>query len=509
MLGAPPGGNTAKWPILAEVEPDLHDASAGVFARLAVNEKEQYMSLKTILVGASALAVFATTMPAARADQTTTVFGGGGTLAAKLYRDLFNCYSASAYAIFATSLDNPSNVTYPTSQNAACTTEAAHPVAVAYEPVGSGAGQAAFTTGMPVSFGTPATTNSVAYLNGSATVAASVTPYPEVEFAGSDAYLTPDQISEANAVDNGTPIFAIPTVATPITLPIGQVSGKKLLISDVCKIFSGQEIIKGNTAATQQIYVRLDGSGTSFIFSEFLADNCPTTAGYAFTSANGFPSTAPNWTAAQVGTLATITAVSGSGGIASAVAAASYSIGYVSPDYVQPIVTSRAAYPAEVGLTAAKEVAPSVANTQKHVTATTSASSYPTTYSNNIGAQLNDLLAASTYAGSGYPIVGYTFIYTYGCYSSSFDGGLIGTKAKGVDLKTALQALIPNAGAHETTLQVEAAKIITASGFSPVTYNVNSTVAALLYSTNASAPGPLSANGINGTNSTCLASRPN
>ena len=102
------------------------------------------------------------------------MFGGGGTLAAKLYRDLFNCYSASKYAIFATSPDNPSNVTYPTTQNASCTEEGTHAVALAYEPVGSGAGQAAFTTGNPTSFGTPATTNSVAYLNGSATVAAAL-----------------------------------------------------------------------------------------------------------------------------------------------------------------------------------------------------------------------------------------------------------------------------------------------------------------------------------------------
>ncbi len=467
------------------------------------------MSLRTILAGASALAVCVTAMPAAHAASTTTVFGGGGTLAAKLYRDLFNCYSASAYTILATSPDNPANVTYPTGQNAACTTEAKNAVALAYEPVGSGAGQAAFTTGEPASFGSPATTNSVAYLNGSATVAASTTPYPEVEFAGSDAYLSATQISQANAVDNGTPIFAIPTVATPITLPVGQVSGTKLLISDVCKIFSGKEIIKGNTAGTQQVFVRMDGSGTSFIFSEFLADNCPTSAGYAFTSANGFPSTAPSWSAAQVGTLSTITAVSGSGGIASAVAASSYAIGYVSPDYVQPIVTSRAAYPAAVGLTAAKEVAPTVANTQKHVTAIASSSAYPVTYSNNIGAQLNDLLASGTYAGTGYPIVGYTFLYAYGCYSSSFASGSIGTQAKGTYLKNALIALIPNAGAKPTTLQTEAAKIITASGFSPITYNVNQTVAALLYSTAAGSPGPLSAGGINGTNGTCLASRPN
>jgi hypothetical protein len=97
------------------------------------------MSFKTALIGASALAFAAViAAPAAQAQSKTTLYGGGGTLAAKLYRDVFNCYSTSTYGILASSPGNPANVTYPTGVNSACATPANKSVALAYEPVGSG-----------------------------------------------------------------------------------------------------------------------------------------------------------------------------------------------------------------------------------------------------------------------------------------------------------------------------------------------------------------------------------
>lgn len=490
------------------------------------------MSLKNTLIGASALAAIAACAPQARAaTPSTTLYGGGGTLAAKLYRDIFNCYSASAYGVYATSPGNVSTIaSYPATLNAACLSKGASgsvgsptsaKIALPYEPVGSGAGQNAIVNGSPTSFGTPATTNPVAYINSSTTVDAATTPYPEVEFISSDAYLSTTQLTSAALIDTpasasaANPVFVVPSLATPITLPIGQVKNKGLLISDVCKIFSGQEKVPGNKAAQQQIYVRADGSGTSFIFSDFLANNC---SAYTpnFTSANGFPSNSPNWTAAASGsTIAVLTFVSGSGGIANAVASSSYSIGYVSPDYVQPVVASSSAYPALVGLTAAKEVSPTVAELQAHLTAITSASTYPKTYNNNIGSTINNLAAASTYAGSGYPIVGFTFLYTYSCYSSSLDGGLIGTKAKGTELKTLLTSLIPKVGVQPTALQTDTQNILTKSGFSPLLYGTNTTIAALLYAaggplyTNAKTTGVGGSNGIGGVTADCPASLPN
>jgi|GEM_PF-3721140 len=490
------------------------------------------MSLKKTLIGASALVAIAVVSPHAQAaTPSTTLYGGGGTLAAKLYRDIFNCYSASAYGVYSTSGGNVSTLaSYPSTLNAACLTSGSSgsvgsptnsKIALPYEPVGSGAGQNAIVYGSPTSFGVPATTNPVAFINDSATVAAASTPYPEVEFISSDAYLSTSQLTSAAAIDTpasasaSNPVFVVPTLATPITLPIGQVKNKGLLISDVCKIFSGQEVVPGNPKSTQAIYVRQDGSGTSFIFSDFLASNC---SAYTpnFTSANGFPSNTPNWTAAASGsTIAIITAVSGSGGIANAVAGASYSIGYVSPDYVQPVVASSSAYPALVGLTAAKEVSPTVAEVQTHVTAIISNSTYPKTYTNNIGATINNLLASSTYAADGYPIVGFTFLYTYSCYSSSLHGGLIGTKAKGAELKTVLTSLIPPVGVQPSALQTDTQNILTKSGFSPLLYGTNTTIASLLYGaggpfyTTTKTTGAGGSAGIGGVTADCPASLPN
>jgi ABC-type phosphate transport system substrate-binding protein len=444
------------------------------------------MSFRKALAGASALAVVAVSMPAF-AQPATTIFGGGGTLAAKLYRDVFNCYSSSNYGIYGTSPSNPTTAPYPSGLNSSCTTEQSNAVAFAYEPVGSGAGLNAFTSGNPTSFGTPATTNPVAYLNSSTTVGASATPYPEVTFAGSDAYLTAAQISAAALVDaasgSSNGIFVIPTLGTPITLPVGSVSGVTLTTANVCDIFSGQAKVGSNPNAKQQIYVRADGSGTSFIFSDFLAHQCTGTGAqgkaYAFTSANGFPSTAPSWSAADVGTLGTFTAVSGSGGVSNAIASASYSIGYLSPDYTS-IVSGG---PSTVIPASVDGFQPSTTSSSSQLALAT----VPSSYSPSIGQTLNDSLAATT-KRSGYPIVGYTFVAAYGCYSSTYDSGKIGSLVQGTRLLNFLKAVYPTTA---TTFSTEAANIIGASGFVPPSTSVLS----LFYSSG----GPLSSTGINGT----------
>jgi hypothetical protein len=441
------------------------------------------MSLKKALTGASVLAVaVAIAAPAAQAAApATTLFGGGGTLAAKLYRDVFNCYSAKTYGIYGTSAGNPVGASYPTALNAKCTTEANVDEALAYEPVGSGAGLSAFTTGTPSYFGSPASSNPVAYLNTAATVGASATPYPEVVFAGSDAFLSPTQISAANAIDGGAAIFQIPSLATPITLPVGQVSGVSLSLANVCDIFSGQALVPNNKAKSQEVVVRSDGSGTSAIFGLWLQQNCLGTGAqgksYSFLAANGFGTTSPTWSTAFVGTLGTPTAVSGSGGVAATVASASFSIGYLSPDYDYPIVATSKAYSAKVnGVTTA------IANVTTHLNAV----AIPTKYVNTIGQTLNTASTAKSLSTTGYPIVGFTFIDTYGCYSSTYAGGAIGSAAQGTQLKTLLTDIYSSG-----TFATEAAAIINASGF------VQPTVALVnLYH---SAGGPLSTTGINGT----------
>ena len=426
------------------------------------------MFSRALLAGVSVAALAATAMPALAQTPSTTLYGGGGTLAAKVYRDLFNCYASSDEGVYASSPGNPSNVTSPVGLNAACTSQVNTNVGIGYEPVGSGAGLSAFTTGNPANFGSPSTTNTIAYLNSN--IGLNATPYPEIEFAGSDAYLNTTQFNQGKAVDAGA--FQIPMLATPITLPVGGNQNVALKTADICAIFSGRPT---KTFAPSEVVVRSDGSGTSFIFSDWLSRNCPKADN--FNTANGFPSTAPNWTAVYVGgSTAPLVAVSGSGGVAGAVGATTNAIGYVSPDYVQPVVANND-YPASVN-----DVTPSV----DHVKARVAAVKPPTSYNGStIGSSLNTRLVSAGTKG-GYPIVGFTFIDTYKCYTATKAGGAIGTPVKGTELKAALSYIV-NASA-------DVENILNAQGF--VSDSASSGLLKILNSKT----GPFGASGIQPSN---------
>ena len=422
------------------------------------------MFSRALLAGVSVAALAATLTPASAQTPSTTLYGGGSTLAAKVYRDLFNCYSSTAEGVYAGSPGNPANVTSPTGRNPGCSSSPNANVAIGYEPVGSGSALKAYTTGTPAMFGSPATTNTIAYLNSN--VGLNATPYPEIEFGGSDAFLNTTQYNQAVAIDSGA--FQIPTLATPIVLPVGNTQNVALKTADICAIFSGHAT-KAFTPA--QVVVRADSSGTSFIFSEWLSLNCPKADN--FNAANGFPSTTPNWNAVYVGgSAAPLVTASGSGGIATTVGATTNAIGYVSPDYVQPVVANNV-YPASVnGFT------PSIAN----VTAQVAAVKAPATYSaKTIGSTINARLVSPATKG-GYPIVGFTFVDTYKCYTATKAGGAIGTPVKGTELKAALSYIV-NASA-------DVKAILNAQGFVD-----DSASSGLLASLNA-AKGPFGASGI-------------
>ena len=381
------------------------------------------MFTRALMAGVSVAALAAAT-PALAQTPSTTLYGGGSTLAAKVYRDLFNCYSSAAQGVYASSPGNPGNVTSPTGLNPGCSSQVNANVAIGYEPVGSGSGLKAYTTGMPAMFGSPSSTNTIAYLNSN--VGLNTTPYPEIEFAASDAFLNSTQYHQAATVDAGA--FQVPTFATPITLSVGGTQNVALKSADVCAIYSGN-VTKAFTPA--QVIVRADSSGTSFIFSEWLSLNCPKTDN--FTAANGFPSTTPNWTAVYTNKNgASLVSATGSGGVATAIGATTNAIGYVSPDYVQPVVANND-YPATVN-----GFAPSVANVKAQVAKVKA----PTAYNaSTIGSTINARLVSPATKG-GYPIVGFTFIDTYKCYTATKAGGAIGTPAKGAELKAVLSYIV-------------------------------------------------------------------
>jgi hypothetical protein len=398
----------------------------------------------SILLAGAALVALASGPDAARAATPAIVYSGGSTLAAKVYRDIFNCYSTKANGVFSTSATYTSGfaIAYPTAENASCTKQGTANEVTLYEPVGSGAGQGAWEAANPngnatlgyTSWGTPANTNTIAFLDTKAGV--TTTPYPEIQFSGSDAYLNSTQVSNAET-SVGETVFQLPIFATPITLPIGDpkqtasLTKVKLTTADVCNLFAGATNVTSGKVTISELVVRSDGSGTSFILSDWLAQNCSASLG--FNSSNGFPSTKPSWAAVAAANgnhLGTPVAVSGSGGIASTVASTQAALGYDSPDYVYPIVTNSTAYPAMVN-----GQSPSVTATKTHLVH----ASYPSSYNVlTIGQQVNDSLVAPGNT-SGYPIVGYTFWETYSCYSTKIAGGLIGGPAQGkqvLDLAT-------------------------------------------------------------------------
>jgi hypothetical protein len=378
------------------------------------------MRTRILLAGASLVAL-ATGATSAQAATPTFVYGGGSTLAAKVYRDIFNCYSTAADGLFSTTpatYPSGASIQYPVAENSSCTKQGTTNEITFYEPVGSGSGLAAWTTAAAVNFGSPKTTNTIAYLD--STVGVNATPYPQIQFAASDAYLTSTQVSQAQTAV-GEAVFQLPTFVTPIVMAFGQVQNVKLTNTDVCNLFAGAT---NKTAAKQvvsEIVVRSDSSGTSYIFSDWLALNCPSNLG--FNATNGFPSTSPNWTAvaAANGNHLTINPQSGSGGVAGTVASTADALGYVSPDYTYPVVTTSTAYPAYVN-----GQQPSITAVKNRLAATT----YPTSYNAaTIGQDINDQLVAP--GGKGYPIVGYTFIDTYSCYSASIASDGIGGPAQG------------------------------------------------------------------------------
>jgi phosphate transport system substrate-binding protein len=401
---------------------------------------------KTILAGASAIALVAI----ANGASATTLDSGGSTLAAKVYRDIFNCYAGAvpANVILATSASEAQYqaqyssgtpaITYPTALPTECTSaflSTTNGPAIDYLPVGSGAGQKAFTYYSPASWGLPAVGNPVAWLSDALGITTLAEASTEFDFSGSDAGLTQTQISSA-ASGHGA-VVQFPSLITPIDLPVNDSGSKadnvKLTTAQVCGIFGGtitnwSQITspgnKGVNTGTITPVTRADGSGTSYIFSNYLSIVCPAVSSTfsGFTAGNGFPSTSPNWSAAASangGTAVNFVSQSGSGGVAGYVQNNPDSITYVSPDYVgaangYKTLAAEVQYPAS----SVKFVKPSSAGAAALAggvtTVPNNAYDWGQPLNNQILAQ--DLpLSGSNFPAKAYPIAGYTFIETYAC----------------------------------------------------------------------------------------------
>jgi phosphate transport system substrate-binding protein len=380
---------------------------------------------------------------AASASATTTLFGGGSSLAALVYDAQFATYSAL--------VDPTTGFTYASR--------------------GSGAGQTAFfNNAVPSSYlnTTPATQGDYGspVLNGA------------VSFGASDATLNPTGTISIASWSDGThpqgyavsgPLLQLPTFGTPIAVVFnlkasGQSNngGLKLTDPQICGIFSGKittwndPALAGITSVgtapsgTINVVFRLDNSGTTFLFTNHLKTVCTssevpasfthtdpvsgltvTNFGYnnptpTVLSGGGANNASGQDFSGQFtnGTLpANITAAPNSNGIQAYVETTSNSIGYLSPDFTSIAAVNQG--------TSLPTVA-AVKNTNNGVyylpsVKSTIAALATYTLPTDSTAQFVDYVPLVPNPASNYPIAGFTTWDVASCYANA----TVGTDAAG------------------------------------------------------------------------------
>jgi len=453
------------------------------------------MKLTSKLLGGAGAALLVASFAAPAQAQTVPLYSGGGTLAEKVYRDIFNCYGNQSGGDTTTGLTGPQT---------GCNGVPAYRsnVEPLYVGVGSGNGKKAFVNHdasqyvsggrVPDAVPVPSTSDFNPFYGtgaGAGWVRGLTNPFPKVSFTGSDDPLTSGDISTYNTVSGGhwgAPIQVpalITTIAVPFTPTAGwnpkgkvQVGGSstvQLSTKSLCGIFTGaitnwnDPSITADNKNTQlgsgpiTVIYRSDGSGSTFLFTNALLNQCSHTVypvpaqwiadngGSATVSNNNFYINVNN-----AGHLpANFTGASGSGGVKAAVFGTVGAVGYLSPDFVKPIDTSANAsaaanvqtYASLIAATAPVYKAPTAKNGTAIFSGSLAKAPLFTAASCPVGTAfgqaadgicahnpLNWGVTNPTPASSGaYPIGGFTFIDLYTCYASAADKDAVAGKAAG------------------------------------------------------------------------------
>jgi ABC-type phosphate transport system substrate-binding protein len=322
--------------------------------------------------------------------------------------------------------------------------------------------------------------------------------FPKVSFVDSDNTLGSSDVSAALASNLGkNPLIQIPGIVAAIAVPFqpaanwnpkgvkatGGSSQVQLSTNTLCGIFTGKITVWNHPLITKDnagvrlgtgkitVVYRHDSSGTTFLFSNALVNQCGTPSRRTksqfpipaqwltdnaitaqSTSAKPYYKTGTsffinvfthghlpaNFYNDNGGASGVTGGVSGSGGIKTAILATTGSIGYVSPDFVQPVDTSG---PAAANLQTYATFnagstpvykAPTAANAIPIMAATKppafTGSPIPANNPLNWGV-VNPLPTAAT----AYPIGGFSFIDLHRCYTSAADvAALVGKTAGSV-----------------------------------------------------------------------------
>lgn len=435
-------------------------------------------SLKKILMGSAAFACIGVASGTAHAQ--STAYGAGATFPQIAYRQLFDCMYNQ--------VQGSSGKPGPLAKAAACLSfnGSGFGGRILYAGTGSGNGKLTLRTNNKASIGTPST--SIPYTDSTIGVN-NVSDYDGVQFMGSDDVINAADMAAWNAAGNqatfGNMVF-VPAFIGPVAFgfngrdgagatlnilpptPAGGSSGLNLSRNAICGIVSGHitkwnnpilTALNGGVLGTGNITFvhRSDGSGTTFLLSNALADQCrfevgpnnetagAPTVSYAFpwtdragacplpqaygANQNNWPDQFPT---NQCGTAnanpggGTFANASGSGALATLVGTTNGAIGYASSDFWLPVRVG--------GLR--------TANVQSQWDITTSTGQYqPPTYqgartamasavpqfasaairANPLAWSLQGVVSNPALPGA-YPIAGFTWLGMYQCYQAHSNG---------------------------------------------------------------------------------------
>jgi phosphate transport system substrate-binding protein len=333
----------------------------------------------------------------ASAQGIVGIYGGGATLPAPVYRQLFDCWFIPIAVL------TPLNCPSPTGNISGMN------VQTLYAPVGSTAGKRAFrnhdcSSSTATGLGTPAAANQVPFVS-------PLLPaygYPGCHFSGSDDVVTTSDYLTGATSYTGLGQKArfgewlqIPSLLGPVAIaynpgpspfpfivpgnptPPGGSSGLNLTRRALCGIFSGHitawghpELVAtnaglaGNTTPLMVVH-RSDSNGTTFLFTNAMIEQCesefgpnnapfdPTIVSWQFPwkddAANlaparcpdalplrganlvAWPDTVPDVCNNVITSPGTFASGSGNAGVVAAIAGTIGAIGYATADFVQPV----------------------------------------------------------------------------------------------------------------------------------------------------------------------------
>ena len=485
----------------------------------------------SIIMGGMAAAVALTAAAGSASAATTVLYGGGSTLVEKVYRDLFNKYGNTAASELCTGLVTATKPCPTSNYNSG--------VAILYVGVGSGNGlkglenadPSLYVSGSKVPDAVPVpSTDDFGTFYGTGTGLSWVpatqptTYFPKVTFSGSDNTLGSSDITTASGSSLGNnPLIQIPGIVAAIAVPFkpaanwnpkgvtvaGASSKVQLSTNTLCGIFTGKITVWNHPLITKDnggvrlgtgkitVVYRHDSSGTTFLFSNALVNQCGTVSrrtksqfpipndwlsdnsltaqstttkpyyksGTSFFinvfTHNHLPANFYNDNGGASGVTG---GANGSGGVKTIINATVGSIGYVSPDFVQPVdgtgplAANLQTYATFNAGTTPVYKAPTAANAIP-IMAATKPPAFPGPAGNplNWGA-VNPLPTSAT----AYPSGGFSYIDLHRCYTAAADvAALVGTTTGSAGYLTWYYGSnTVNAGAP--------ANILAADGFAPV-----------------------------------------